>query len=140
MIRITPSISAHQEILRKLKQRGYQRTKIRRKRAKDVLSHGIVTTDQLAATVQALSERLAYAVRKPFQHAVVSTCQSMKQVYTILRDLIFAEPTRTARTLLNSQNLYARTGPSTIEVFPCSVVDPKKFTFIVMNDTACGNV
>ncbi len=75
------------------------------KRQNDVSEHRIVTTDQLAATVQALSERISYALKSSFRHAMTSTCQSMEQVYTVLRDLIFAAPTRTARTFLNTQEL-----------------------------------
>ncbi len=94
---------------------------------------GVVTTEMLASSLQALEFDLRNLVQFSFSHALASTCRSMESVVSVLRASIFGNPTLALRELLHKTNIWARAGGDVIEVWPCEYLMPGSFQFRAMN-------
>ncbi len=97
--------------------------------------HGLVTTELLALSLQALSDDIARGVRYAYSHAMVGTCQNMRQLYNLLRTFIYANPVMAARTLLNRNDIWARSAGNALEVWPCEELPVGTYSFLPMNKT-----
>ncbi len=100
-------------------------------------THSWVATEQLAAQLQALQENVIKGMRTAFKQSMATTCQTMAQIYNIIRTLLYANPIHAARILLNNSYIYARASANIFEIFPCTEISPSQIQFRPMNKTAC---
>ncbi len=101
---------------------------------------GIVTTDQLAASLQAVSQDFHDTIQFSFAHALASTCNSMQMIVEVIKASILANPEIAIRHLLDQYAIFARAGGNALEVFPCQELPDRSFQFLKMNETCTREV
>ena len=88
-------------------------------RARRQTDVGVVTSDELAAELQALYYRLREEQQYSYRHLLKTTCESLQTNAALLRTVAVTRPTEAVRAILNNSLLYSRSGDSMIEVWGC---------------------
>ncbi len=101
----------------------------------NLATSGIVSSAQLAAALQATNFEMRKSIRFAFSQAMNVACNSMHMVVEVLKADILANPTLTMCAILKRQNLIARSGGDTIEVWPCEIIPENRYRFLSMNGT-----
>ncbi len=98
---------------------------------------GVVTTDLLAASLQAVDFGMRELAHFAYLHAMRSTCQSWHQIVAVMRASTLENPTLVARILLNPSDIIATAGGGAIEIFPCIQIPKTDYRFISCNRSSC---
>ncbi len=106
----------------------------------DFPTDGVVTTDILAASLQALEVQFRDSLRFSYTNALKDTCQAMQQVVQILRASAMINPTLVSRVLLNRTDIHALAAGGALEVFPCMPLPINRFQFEHVNNTCYRDI
>ncbi len=96
---------------------------------------GVVSSAQLAMSLQAVQYDLCEDFKFTFSHALTSICSTMNAIIGMLRVDILNDPTMAARSLFGRSDLHAVAGGGVIEVYPCIEIEKRQYSFRAMNQT-----
>ena len=96
-----------------------QQTKLSQKQKRDL---GVVDSSQLASTLQYLEIVTRQNIQFTFRTIMAATCIAMNAITQALYNSLLESPSIGARTLLGTQNLFARSSFGFLEVYPCELI------------------
>jgi hypothetical protein len=92
------------------------------------------------AMLEALAEVSAQNTRNAFWHAYRYTCQNLASTLQLMNTLLSQHSTSTARFLLGTNNLIAKTTGEMTMVYPCTQLNASDYEVLPMNGTCTSHI
>ena len=101
------------------------------------VSNGIVTSDVLAASLQALQMDISTWTKQSIYRALHAACRSMRTTVLLMQAEILANPTLAVRTLLGNQHIIATAGGNILETYPCHALPSAGYKILPQAGDVC---
>ena len=117
----------------------YEKVKHERKRSVEHLPElGVVTSQQLAASLQAMQIQVKSSVSFAFKRVASGICRNMQVMENLMRAFITSNPTIAMRAILNEPATITEAQGNAVIVRPC--LEIYNFTFLPMNATCTNEI
>ena len=91
----------------------------------------------VSTMTESLSHKISQIESKLYWTSYQYTCKNIAQTLRTISMLAEEHPTTTARYILGTANVYAKSGPGFLEVYPCNEISTVKYTFQPMPHDNC---
>ena len=91
------------------------------------------------AALQSVASSQTQLARQLFWNSYYYTCKNLAELLQIVSMLLSQHPSMSARYLLQRSNLTARAGPGFLQIYPCTMIEPRRYELLPMKKGNCTN-